>query len=299
MTGLSDLFDIISNSTLANQHASSLRGRVLGIQRGVVVNNGTGAKKPDPENRRRIKIMVPSKGVSESGWLECLNLLPYNDPPLPKVGATVFALFVDGNPHDGVWLGPSTNLKNPASQQDDPENDSSCTTPGDKADAISGNQYDLCQKDRTRETEGSVDELVEQDEFHRVEKDYEVSGGGSQKIYSDSGCEIFHAEEGFLYHRDARGAGLYSHQGAVLVQDRYGNQIVLGGINASLSSAGKLTTTESNSANSQFTTDFVIDLQGHNLEIVNAGSVKINGTEITTKPHTHPDSGGSATERGY
>lgn len=294
----SKLLQAIATSTLASQHALQTRGRAFGLQRAVVTNNGVGRSNPDPQQRRRIKVQIPSKGITETGWLECLNIQPYADPPLPRIGTTVFVIFIDGNPHDGVWFGNSTNRRNPPAEQTDPENDNTVTIPGDEMRAVMRNQYDLTQGDREVETEGNLDSLTEGEEFRRTEQDFEMSCGRSQNISNDSGCEIHHDRTGFLYHKDLQGAGLYVSQGAMMLRDRYGNQITLGAVGAAISAIGELIGSPANASGGAFNTDFVIDLKGHTLEIVNAGSVSINGTDVTTMPHTHPDTG-SANSRGY
>lgn len=297
MTGSKTIQAIVAASMAASD-AKLLRGRVYGLQRGIVTADGVNGEK-DPQNRRRIRVTIPEKGVTETGWLESLNIEPYSDPPLPRVGSLVFVMFADGNPHDGVWFGSSCSGSNPASDQEDPVNDSSKAVPGDEFHAVNGDEYDLVKGDRDIETEGDYDCIVEGDLFCRTEGDYEVCTGRDQILKTDSGCELRNSRKGYLYHRDNQGAGLYVANGVALVKDRYGNQLVLGGGGVSVGAGGELSADEANEAGATFTTDFVIDLQGRNLRIVNAGDVTINGTSVTTVPHTHPNSGGGANNKGY
>jgi len=289
----------LATAHLASGEAKLSRGRIYGIQRALVTNDGVSGRKRDPQNRRRIKATIPSKGLTETGWLESLNIEPYSDPPLPRVGSIVFVMFVDGNPHDGIWFGSTINSSNPATDQSDALNDNARATPGDDFRAVNGDEYDLVKGDRDVETEGDLDCLIEGSEFHRCEKSSDTSVGRDLTLGTDSGCELHHSRDGHLYHRDRQGAGLFVAGGAAVIQDKYGNRLVLGGGGASISPSGALSATESNEVSSLFTTDFIFDLQGNSLHIVNAGNVTINGTAVTTVPHEHPDSKGQATSKGY
>lgn len=87
--------------------AQAATGRINGISLGIV------SRTDDPEKLQRVQVRDMSKGgESESDWL--YRLLPYNQytPPIPLVGDLVVLGYIDGNPHQGVYLGVIHNSKN-------------------------------------------------------------------------------------------------------------------------------------------------------------------------------------------
>lgn len=105
---MEDLFRAIYAGAKAAQSTQDLHGRVYGIQLAVV------ADVADPLNLGRIKALLPSKGAKTlTDWLT--RLMPWHgvSAPVLTLGDTVAIAFVDGDPHQGVYLGVLQNLINP------------------------------------------------------------------------------------------------------------------------------------------------------------------------------------------
>jgi hypothetical protein len=281
-----------------SQEASTLRGRVLGIQIGTVTNNGVTDGLPlDPLNMRRIKVRIPEMGTSETDWLFRINFTGYADLPVPKNGATVAVAFVNGDPHKGCWFGEITNARNPSYEQNNARDDSFQTIPGDRMQAVQGNETNITQGDRENTIEGGYDFTCEGQENRRTEKNLDVSGGASMTIANDAGCTIRHDETGFTCHTDKTGAGLGVASGMIAIADRFGNVIGLGGATG-LDPSGKPTGTPGNMAGGKFVTDVTIDLNGQALHFVNAGDVTINGKSIAVVG-ARDSRGDVLVDRGY
>jgi hypothetical protein len=97
---VSALFDSI---TKAN---AGLSGRVQGIEYGIVNNID------DPLAVGRVQCLDTSKGKSSTDWL--VRLMPFNflSPPLPRVGDVVLIAYINGDPHNGLYLGVVQNTLN-------------------------------------------------------------------------------------------------------------------------------------------------------------------------------------------
>jgi hypothetical protein len=110
---LNEMFAAMSAGVQASLVISDLSGRSLGLQKGSVVDVS------DPLESGAIRVLLPSKPGYPSGWLK--RLVPWHglSVPAPVIGDTVLVGFVDGDQHDGFYLGIIQNQINPA---DDPEN---------------------------------------------------------------------------------------------------------------------------------------------------------------------------------
>lgn len=287
--------ETLAQAASAAAIAEKFRGRQPFFQRAVVTRNNP--EEPDKIARRCIKVIIPKMGATESYWLERINIAPSDDPPIPPIGSTVCVGFYDGNPHDGFWVGVTSNLKNPPFEQSDAVKDSSSTIPGDRARSVIGNEYDTVIGDREFETQGSYDRITEGEEIRRTEQNLTVNGGASMTIENDAKCRIHHDKAGFTCHTDKTGAGFGAYQGMIAIADRFGNVIGLGGATG-LSPNGKPTGSPGNQAGGSFSTDVTINLNGQALRFENAGDVTINGISIAVVGA--PDSrGDNLVDRGY
>lgn len=105
---MEDIFKAIYAGAKAAQSTQDVQGRVYGIQLAVV------ADVTDPLELGRIKVLLPSKGAKTlTDWLT--RLMPWHgvSAPILTKGDTVVIAFVDGDPHQGVYLGVLQNLINP------------------------------------------------------------------------------------------------------------------------------------------------------------------------------------------
>jgi hypothetical protein len=290
----SDLIRLIAASVGANREAMRHQGRIYGLLRGIVTDNAP--TDPTLIAQRAIRCQIPAMGVTNTGWLQRLNIQPAADPPLPRIGDTVAVEFIQGNPHDGVWMGVLTNLRNPPFEQADTVRDNSSTVPGDNMTAVMGNQFESVKGNIDREVEGDYRSTIDGSESRRTEGSFEISGGKEIAVRNDAGCDFFHDTDGSLHHIDKFGAGLYAHKGLIVLMDKFGNRITLGGSGGV--SGGKISASSQNRVESAFTTDFYLDMGGHALHIENASDVTINGISIIVLGSV--DSGGDVNnDRGY
>lgn len=103
------LFKAIYDGNQAARQTQDLLGRAYGVQLAVVADT------QDPLKLGQIRVMMPSKGGKTiSDWLQ--RLMPWYGLSVPdlSVGDTVVVAFIDGNPHQGVYLGVLQNIVNPA-----------------------------------------------------------------------------------------------------------------------------------------------------------------------------------------
>lgn len=146
---MSNFLDAIAQSSRLASQSAELVNRIYGLQIGIVSDNR------DPLKQRRIKVSPQSKaGLAPTDWLAHCNPSPSMDAPIPAVGATVFFMFLDGDPHDGVWLGVTHNDTNPPDPtQTDPVNDNAIEIPGnDRRTVVLDGTYQVVG-DRTDETD--------------------------------------------------------------------------------------------------------------------------------------------------
>lgn len=104
-----NIFETLYKASVTSQELSNLSGRVLGLALGIVSSTD------DPEQLARIRIWEPAKGAKvESNWLYRVQPMSFLSTPLPLVGHTVAVGYIDGNPHEGIYLGTLQNLINPS-----------------------------------------------------------------------------------------------------------------------------------------------------------------------------------------
>jgi hypothetical protein len=273
------IFAILSQSQKANQIALDLFGRQFGLQFAIVTNCD------DPLKLRRIKVTTESKGgLTETDWLMPVKVLPYFDPPIPPVGSSVIIAFLDGNPHDGVYLGSTINRTNPEdTDQSDPVADNSQVIPGDSRESIGG-FLELLIKGYLKETvekyveatveeyvdlkiksyveatiDGYLEHTVKETETRRTDQNLTVSSGETVVLRNDAGASL-----------------TLTAAGAVVLKDSLNNQLVLGGLSAGVAGATSdfMWTTVSGDCNWQ--------LGSNSLNIVSAANVTITGKSVAT-----------------
>ena len=149
----------------------------------------------DPDNKRRIKINIPSSPSLESEWLYRLTPNPDLDSPVPKIGQTVMALFQDGIETNGFYI-CIQNATNPAIASDEP------------------------LIDHTESTKGK--RLVD------VLKDLLITVAGKWSAQIKGNIEI--KSDRRITFSNLAGASLTLHEvGVAIIQDSLGNRVVLGG----------------------------------------------------------------------
>lgn len=105
---MQDIFATLLKAENLAGAASDLQGRTYGLTLGVVSDT------QDPLNLARVKALLPSKGANyETDWLSRLVLNPGILQTIVEKGDTIAVLFIDGDPHSGVYLGVLNNLVNP------------------------------------------------------------------------------------------------------------------------------------------------------------------------------------------
>lgn len=102
------LFDAISKALV-----DPTEGRMIGTSLGIVTATD------DPLELHRIKVTTGDKGgLTESYWVYATCYAPGVTLPPPKLGDTVILGYLDGNPHQPVYLGLLHNTVNPPAQVD-------------------------------------------------------------------------------------------------------------------------------------------------------------------------------------
>lgn len=87
--------------------ATTPNGTITGVSLGIVANTD------DPEQMQRIQVYDMTKGGTYvSDWM--FRLLPFTQfsPPLPKLNDLVLVGYINGDPHQGCYLGLMVNKKN-------------------------------------------------------------------------------------------------------------------------------------------------------------------------------------------
>jgi hypothetical protein len=254
-----DLFAALQRLEKLAPLLETLEGRIIGPQPAEVTNTD------DPENRRRIKVRLAKNPALETDWLDRQIASPHDDPPVPKVGQTVAVNFYDGDPHRGYYAGTILNPRNNPQATDNPLIDSARVIEGDRAENVGGNDTQIISGDAKRSVGGDED----------------VSIGNNQTV---------HTAKKMRLENDA-GAFVELHQsGAVRIGGIAGGTLVLGGLTAGLGYPSDMVITAAGT--------MVIDLAGHNLQVVNAAGASIGGNQIATVGA--PDSrGDNLTGRGW
>ncbi len=146
---MSQILSTLAELNRLKAQLAELPNRVYGLQIGIVTDN------QDPLNQRRIKVSPQSKaGLAPTDWLSHCNPAPAMDAPIPAVGSTVYFQFLDGDPHDGVWLGVTHNDTNPPDPtQTDPVRDCAVEVPGNDRRTVIGDGTYQVVGDRVDETD--------------------------------------------------------------------------------------------------------------------------------------------------
>lgn len=125
ITANTSFLELLTNAQKASQVAQDQQGRTPYPTLGICTENN------DPEDRRRIKVALPSSPQVSSYWINRLVIQPNFDPPMPVVGQTVMVFFVDGLEDQGYYF-QLFNDTNPARSKGDAIKDLSEEIPGKK-----------------------------------------------------------------------------------------------------------------------------------------------------------------------
>lgn len=198
------------------------------------------------ERDRMIRVTREAQGgQSQSPFFPAGRSNRHTDEPLPIPGTTVLVALVEGNPHDLVLLRTLGNDTNPPdANQKAPLNDNTTEIPGNDRTAIFGNQSHGIAGDEERETDGKTN-IKTNGDVYRVETPY-----GRVEVEARNTIVL----------KNKAGASLTLEQnGSVTLRDAFNHVWTLGG-----SSGG----------------DWIWDLAGSSIAIVNAGGFKINNREV-------------------
>lgn len=183
------IFGTLADSARANKIALDNDSRVNFPMIAVVSAND------DPDNKRRIKIHLPSCPGLESQWLYRLTPNPDLDAPVTKIGQTVMVLFQDGIETNGFYISIQ-NATNPPIASDEPLIDHSESTKGKR--------------------------LID------IVKDFVLSVAGKWTAQIKGNIDI--KSNSRITFSNLAGASLTLHEvGVAIIQDSLGNRVVLGG----------------------------------------------------------------------
>jgi|GEM_PF-1673385 hypothetical protein len=257
--------EAIAELNRLKRQIQDLTSRTFGLQVGIVCDNS------DPLNQRRIKVTPQSKaGLATTDWLAHCNPSPAMDAPIPLVGSTVYFQFLDGDPHDGVWIGITHNDTNPSDPtQSDPVNDCAVEIPGNDRRTVVG--------EATYQVTGNRDD--------EVEGNLTVDVGGNLAISTRFGEIDLSAQENQI---------TIKGQSQVRIEDGSGGYVVMsGGVLRMGNSAGQEWVMGGSSGN-----QWQWNAAGSAIAIVNASDVTINGKSVIVVGSTDTD-GDINNNRGY
>lgn len=228
------ILDVLADSIKANQYAKDMQGRSMSLLFCKVTDN------QDPLGLRRIKVTTEGKGaLTSTDWLIRMPLIPNYDPPLPPIGSCVVCGFFSGDPHDGAWISVVNNSLNPPdTNQKNPINDSTILIPGDNKETIKG--------DDTRKVEGDRTSTIEGNEDRKVGNDLIIDVGETLTLKNTAGASLTLHKSGFI-----------------ILKDKFGNKLVLGGASGGHNTPSDLEWTIAGDIN-----------------LLTTGKVKINSNEI-------------------
>lgn len=130
---MSSILEILRQADQVAKPALDLVGRSLSVELGIVTDNN------DPEGLRRIKVTLASKGAqTNTDWLYRVLFSPVVDPPLPQINQTVIVAFLEGDNHQGIYLGNTVNQVNPALDKGSVQDDYYDAIPGDRLQKTAG-----------------------------------------------------------------------------------------------------------------------------------------------------------------
>jgi hypothetical protein len=129
---MDNFIKLLANSQKASQLANDTVGRALYPTLATVTAN------VDPDNKRRIKVALPSSPNIDSYWFRKLVVNKDSDCSVPDIGQTVFIFFANGIETDGYYL-QVYNDTNPVQSKTDAINDHVEVIKGKKTLTINGN----------------------------------------------------------------------------------------------------------------------------------------------------------------
>lgn len=241
-----NIIELLAELNRLKAQLHELTHRVYGVQIGTVTDNR------DPLNLRRIKVAPQSKGgVHTSEWLLHCNPDPGRDAPIPRVGSTAFYQFLDGDPHDGIWLGVAHNDTNPPDPlQTDPTIDSAVEIPGNDRRTIAGESIS--------EVNGAREDSVSKSFTLKVNDEFNASIQNEITITSIAGMVTISGAQGVRL-EDGSGAFVEISGGAVRLGNAAGQDWQLGGGTGSA---------------------WDWDIGGGSVNVANATDFKINGKSV-------------------
>lgn len=216
------------------------------------------------EADRMIRVTREAQGgQSQSPWFPGGRANRHTDEPLPLPGTTVVIALVEGNPHDLILLRTISNDTNPPDTgQKAPINDNTTEIPGNDRTIISGKQFHGIAGDEERETDGKTI-IKTNGEAYRVETPY-----GRVEVEARNTIVL----------KNKAGASLTLEQnGSVTLRNSAGQIWTLGGSSGS---------------------QWVWDLAGASINVINAGGFTINGKQVIVVGSTDSDNDVN-NSRGY
>jgi phage baseplate assembly protein gpV len=203
----------------------------------------------DPD-RRRIKVSREAQGGQiQSDWIPAGRSSSHTDEPLPQPGTTVLVALIEGNTHNMALLRTISNDTNPPDpSQKTPDRDNTTEIPGDDRATILGNHRHEVAGDESRETDGKVEILVNGETF---------------SVNAAYGKLEFDARTSITFKNQAGASLTLGSAGWVQLSDKWGHTLTLGGLNGS---AGNIEW----------------DLNGAEIDVVNANGFTINGVSVLT-----------------
>ena len=174
---MEDLFEVLHAARNAAKIANDQKGQSPFFQLGLVTENR------DPLNKRRIKVTLQSKGgKTQTDWLFRLVASPYDDPPLPRIGQTVGVLFIDGDPHNGVYFGALTNQTNVERELSKPVEDDGRLIEGEQIETIESNRVISVEEDDTLNVSENRTTTIGQNDLLTVNGTLTINADGSITI---------------------------------------------------------------------------------------------------------------------
>lgn len=257
--------ETIAELNRLKRQLQDLTSRTYGLQIGIVCDNR------DPLNQRRIKVAPQSKaGLATTDWLAHCNPTPATDAPIPPVGSTVYFQFLDGDPHDGVWIGVTHNDTNPPDpSQADPVNDCAVEVPGNDRRTVIGEATHQVTGNRSDEVDGS--------HKHEVGGDLAISTRFGELSISADQNQLTIRGKTQVRIEDGSGGYVVMSGGALRIGNAAGQEWVMGGASGS---------------------QWQWNAAGSAVAISGASDVTINGKSVATVGAT-TDNGRVVVTRGW
>ncbi|MBW4677761.1 MAG: phage baseplate assembly protein V [Desmonostoc geniculatum HA4340-LM1] len=262
---MSQILSTLAELSRLKAQLAELPNRVYGLQIGIVSDNA------DPLNQRRIKVSPQSKaGLAPTDWLCHCNPAPAMDAPIPVVGSTVYFQFLDGDPHDGVWLGVTHNDTNPPDPtQSDPVRDCAVEVAGNDRRTIIGSSTHQTVGDRVDETD--------QNHVVKVEQTYSVTTSVGEINLEAANNKVTIAGLTEVRLEDGSGGYIVMSGGKLRFGNAAGQEWELGGASG---------------------TSWTWNAAGATINVLNAGGFQINGKEVAVVGAVDND-GDHIINRGY